>query len=46
MQCPASCNADTACLENRVVTNGIVAPLEVFKTRNCGWGLLWHSGCC
>lgn len=35
VQCPASCT-DAACLENKVVTKGIAAPLEVFKTQKCG----------
>ena len=36
VQCPVSCNTDAACLANKVVTKGIAAPLEVFKTQKCG----------
>lgn len=38
LQCRPSC-VGSACRENRVVSGGIKAPLQVFKTRASGWGL-------
>ncbi|CAO1638825.1 unnamed protein product [Sympodiomycopsis kandeliae] len=37
-ECTDACGCDEDC-PNRVVQKGRQVPLEVFKTKNCGWGI-------
>lgn len=39
MECDARCAATPHCRGNRQAARGVVFPLEVFKTRDKGWGV-------